>query len=34
MAYQHLIAIKVKLNGLGGYRKDIMRQFKVKKIPI
>ena len=31
MAYQHLIAIKVKLNGLGGYRKDIMRQFKVKK---
>lgn len=33
MAYQHLIAIKVKLNGLGGYRKDIMRQFKVKKNP-
>ena len=33
MAYQHLIAIKVKLNGLGGYRKDIMRQFNVKRNP-
>ena len=33
MAYQHLIAIKVKLSGLGGYRKDVMRQFKVKKNP-
>lgn len=33
MAYQHLIAIKVKLNGLGGYRKDLTRQFKVKKNP-
>ena len=33
MLYQHLIAIKVKLNGLTGYRKDIMREFKVKKNP-
>ena len=33
MAYQHLVVGKIKLNGLGGIRKDIMRQFKVKKNP-
>ena len=33
MAYQHLVVGKIKLNGLGGIRKDIMREFKIKKNP-